>query len=178
MDTDRFDRLSRGVAHVLPRRAVAGIFSFGALALPGLVDARKKKRKNKKQIKRNEFGCVNVGNFCKSDDQCCSGICAGKQGKKRCRAHDSGGCQAGQDLCGGADVRCTTGTGEAGFCLRTTGNAGYCFASGRCITPSCQKDADCQEVCGLQAACIVCEGDCQSGRTVCVGPSEGSCIQA
>jgi hypothetical protein len=173
MDTDRFDLLSRTVARVLPRRSVAGILGVSALVLPGLVDAGKKKRK--KKVKRNEFGCVNVGRFCKRDDQCCSGICDGKQGKKRCRAHHSGDCQAGQDACAGSLVPCTTATGDAGFCVRTTGNAGYCSFSGRCTTPACQKDADCQDLCGPQAACIVCDGDCHSGRTVCVGPSNDSC---
>lgn len=175
MDADRFDRLSRAAARVLTRRAMAGILGVGFLALPCLTDARKKKRRKRKQkIRRNAFGCVNVGRFCKSNGQCCSGIC---NGKKRCRAHDSGGCQAGQDVCAGTTVPCTTGTGDAGLCVRTTGNAGYCSFSGRCTTPSCQKDADCQELCGPQAACIVCEGDCHSGRTVCVGPADGSCIQ-
>ncbi len=176
MDADRIDRLSRAAARVLSRRAIAGVLGVGVLALPGPADARQKKRK-KRKVKRNEFGCVNVGRFCKSNGQCCSGICGGKnkKGKKRCRAHDSGGCQAGQDVCAGTTVPCTTATGDAGLCVRTTGDAGYCSFSGRCTTPSCQKDADCQDLCGPQAACIVCEGDCHSGRTVCVGPSLDSC---
>jgi hypothetical protein len=77
----RFEHLTRTISTMLSRRAIAGTLGLGALNLPGLVEA-KKKRKKKKKIKKNQFGCVDVGKFCTDDGQCCSGICQGKKPKK------------------------------------------------------------------------------------------------
>lgn len=116
-------------------------------------------------------GCKNVGRKCKRRRQCCSGICRGKRGRKRCKAHDAGGCRAGQQSegCGGADTACTTSTGNPGVCETTTGNAGFCAFSGDCFP--CKKDADCRDVCGPRAACIRCVSTCSGvGGTACFGP--------
>jgi hypothetical protein len=48
VETARFDHLTRVVSTVLSRRAVAGDLGHGALALPGLADAKKKCKKRKK----------------------------------------------------------------------------------------------------------------------------------
>ncbi len=106
MDAYRFDALARTLAPgASRRRALAGLVS-GLLAAAGLglggarrPDATAKKRRRK--VRRNAFGCVSAGEFCKHAGQCCSGVCRGKKGKKRCRAHDTGGCAAGQ-----RDVNC------------------------------------------------------------------------
>jgi hypothetical protein len=76
MDSHRFDGLTRSVSTLLSRRRLAGALGFGALTFPGLAEARKK-HKHKKKVKFNDLGCVDVGNFCQNDDQCCSGICTG-----------------------------------------------------------------------------------------------------
>jgi hypothetical protein len=130
---------------------------------PRLAEAGKRRKK----LKRNEFGCVNVGDACRGKDKnCCSGICRGKKPKRgekdksRCVGHDAQGCQAGQieQFCGGTDVVCTTSTGDtAGFCDTTTGNAGYCSGEGMCIPGGCSKDADCIPVFGKGAACVLCD---------------------
>jgi hypothetical protein len=150
------DRLSRSVSTVLSRRAVARALGLGALALPDLAGAKKHHHKHK--VKFNDFGCVNVGNVCTSDDQCCSGICEGKQGKKTCQAHDQSTCQAGQNIafCGGsADGDCVDSSGTpGGDCFTTTGNAGICAQGGGCFI--CTKDVDCQAVFGPGAACATC----------------------
>ena len=137
----------------------------GALAAPiwfGTSAAARKRGKGrpKPKAKPNEFGCLNVGSACKRGGQCCSGICQGKKGKKRCRAHDTGSCRAGElhEVCGGADVACTTSGGQEGICTTTTGNAGYCAASGSCH--ECRTDAAC-------ARCELCEN---VGGTICVFP--------
>lgn len=164
------------------RDLLRGLTSVG-LALPiarppDSAAKKKRKRRNKRKIKRNAFGCVNVGSHCKSIDQCCSGICQGKQGKKKCQAHDQSTCQAGQqqDLCGGQTILCRSALGSEGTCDTTTGNAGYCVADGDCTV--CTKDADCFALCGPQAACIVCAG-CEEEfvniTTACVGPEPDSC---
>lgn len=119
-------------------------------------------------------GCKNVGKKCRKKKDCCSGVCKGKKGKKKCRAHDTGGCRAGQqeETCGGAaDLPCIVSSGEEGLCDTTTGNAGYCTVGGGCFR--CSKDADCRQFCGPAAACIRCEALCaDAGGTACVGPGE------
>ena len=182
MNTDRFDHLTRRWAGRLSRRAIASILGLGALALPWLGGAKKRhkrNRKHKKKVKRNAFGCVDVGKFCKSDGQCCSGICQGKRGKKECRAHDTGNCPAGvQELfCkdAGADVSCKTSDGTDGLCDTTTGIAPFCTRNGDCFL--CTRDADCVPFCGPQAACIVCP-DCavmNGTQTACVSSSAPGC---
>jgi hypothetical protein len=176
MESNRFDSLTRSVSTLLSRRSVAGILGLSALAVPSLAEAKKKhKHKKKKKVKFNDFGCVNVGDFCKNSGQCCSGICQGKKGKGKCQAHDQSTCQPGQATtpCAvAAPVECTTSSGDPGTCFTTTGNAGYCEAAGTCF--SCKKDVDCQAQCGPQAACIPCVAGCPEG-TACLGVSNDSC---
>ncbi len=156
------------------RRAL--VAAAAALAAAPVTSAKKKKRrKRNKKVTRNAFGCVNVGAFCKNDDQCCSGICQGKQGKKTCQAHHTGGCTGQLHACAGDLVPCVTATDENGTCARTTGNAGYCVVVAFDFCAACSRDTDCQAMCGPQAACIVCESECEPNGTGCVGPSGVSC---
>ncbi len=179
MDFARFDDLSRSVSTRLSRRTLAGVLGFIAPTLPGWVEAGKKKRKKrKKKVKKNQFGCVDVGQYCKTADQCCSGICAGKKGKRTCQAHDASTCEAGQTdgFCSGVvgEVGCVTSTDGNGVCLTTTGNGPYCAISGGCFP--CKTDADCVQSCGPAAACIACPANCaDSGGTMCAGPGSGAC---
>jgi hypothetical protein len=160
MDRDRFDHLTRSLATLLTRRRLAGVFGLGALALPSLIGAKKRhKQKRKKRIKRNAFGCVNVGKFCKRNGQCCSGRCKGKKSKKKCKAHDAGaGCVVGDQIeaCGGTTKICTTSHGKIGSCATTTGKVGYCFNT-VLLGSTCGKDAECQAALGsTTAACLRC----------------------
>jgi hypothetical protein len=186
VDAKRFDTLVRNLAAASTRRAISRLLAGSALGfgiasrLPDPGGARKGK---KKRLRRNQFGCVNVGDRCRgNDDNCCSGICQGKkpkqgkQDKSRCVGHDAGiGCQAGvrEEGCGGTDIDCTTSTGQSGICDTTTGNGPYCVFGFACV--SCRKDADCQDLCGSAAACIICPG-CDGFETACVGPSAGDCL--
>jgi hypothetical protein len=159
MDATHFDRLTRVLAHAGSRRqTLLALLLGGVLVTPVIDDAAAGP------------GCKNVGKKCKKAKDCCSGVCKGKKGRKRCKAHDTGGCQAGQiqGTCGGTDVACTTSAGQPGLCNTTTGDAGYCGTGGDCFP--CTKDADCREVCGSGAACVLCEGGCDVG-TVCHGLS-------
>jgi hypothetical protein len=171
MDTLRIDDLARLLGRASGRRRFVLGLAVGAVGItargPGVVAAGKRRRK---KVRRNTFGCVDVGGFCNTAGQCCSGVCQGKKGKRRCRAHDTGGCRAGfQDTtCDteanpGTDVLCTTSAGNEGYCNTTTGNAGFCAYSGG--TYPCAKDAECQEIYGPQAACIRC--DQETGGTTC-----------
>jgi hypothetical protein len=192
MDGSNFDNLTRLAAANASRRSIFTL-AFGA-ALAGLGAAsplgtgtaagkNRKRRRKRKKPKRNAFGCLNVGQPCRGHGaKCCSGICQGKKPKKgdkdksRCVAHDTGGCQAGQQgaFCGGANVPCTTSTGSPGVCDTTTGNAGYCAFTTTCSR--CSKDADCRPVCGRGAACVKCATCIEDGGTRCVGTGPDACI--
>jgi hypothetical protein len=172
MDNNRSNDVTREIASLLTRRRLAGGLGLSALALPGLVEARHTHRHkhHTKKPKFNDFGCVNVGGFCKNESQCCSGICTGK----RCQAHDESTCQPGEDACAGNEVVCTTIAGEDGTCVRTTGGANYCQATGTCF--ACRKDADCVEACReARAACIVCAECAEFGGAACLGITHHSC---
>lgn len=182
MDSTRFDDVTRAISPLLSRRGLAGLLGLAALGAAGSAEAKRKRKERKKkqgqnpkqQVTLNQLGCVNVGNFCESAAQCCSGICTGST----CQAHDVVNCQAGNtDLtCSGVNtnIECIAAGGGDGLCLTTTGNAGYC-AGDREISPcvSCAKDADCLSACGQGAACVIC-ASCPDGRT-CAGSAEESC---
>jgi hypothetical protein len=62
MDTARFDRMTRTFSTVLSRRGLAGALGVAAGTIPGLAAAKKKK------LKKNAFGCVDVGGKCRGND--------------------------------------------------------------------------------------------------------------
>ncbi len=165
----RFADLTRAISTALSRRALAGALGLGILGLHDSAEARKKRKKRKTRITRNAFGCVNVGQLCQNEGQCCSGICEGKQGKKRCQAHDTGGCQAGQDDCVIEDSLCPEEpTSTSSRCYRITGNASVCgFRAGRKCMP-CARDADCEAGLGPGAACGICASCPGQHATVCI----------
>lgn len=177
MNAAHFDRLARTMRNVSSRRdLVRGLAVAAVLGARRGPDAEAgSKKKNKKNLNLNSFGCVDVGKPCRGKDaRCCSGRCQGKKPKKgekdksRCVAHHTGGCQAGQDTClVGQDFPC----GTDGFCHPTTGKASFCgvyqFESFNPCT-ACEKDADCTADFGPGAACIVCPGDCPAPGTTCL----------
>jgi hypothetical protein len=176
MEEHRFAALVRSLTR--SRRAVVGsALGFGVLTVPGLIAARKRKHKKrkKKKVTFNDFGCVNVGGFCKNADQCCSGICEGKQGRQTCQEHDQTTCQAGQDAycSGGTPQPCDTSDGYSGACVHTTGNASFCQYTGACHV--CSKDADCVPFCGPRSACIVADECCPSTGTACASVNSSGC---
>ncbi len=179
MENRHFDDLVRGLA--LPRRSLlAGALALAVSQLDLASGAGKKRKrrkpKSKPKPKPNEFGCLELSDPCRTSAQCCSGICEGKKGKKRCRSHDTGGCQPGAEPqeCSGEemDVVCTTSAGKQGICGTTTGNAGYCLATGTCF--DCRTDADCKAALGgqfgPQLACVRCADCDEFGGTICATP--------
>jgi hypothetical protein len=191
-----FDALTKSLCEGLSRRGLVGGFVSGLMGSrmighSQLMEARNRRRtqKHKRRRKRkqkqgqgqpllNAFGCVDVGQKCFGrGDLCCTGRCEGTPPRnggpdeRRCAAHDTGGCQAGQrpSGCGGVDTACTTTSGSEGACNTTTGKSGFCAAAGDCFP--CAKDADCQGLCGPGAACVVCAESCSgTGGTACLGP--------
>ncbi|MGH2615730.1 MAG: hypothetical protein ACRDJC_10860 [Thermomicrobiales bacterium] len=178
MKPTHFDRLTQMLSSGASRRGLlrglAAASGLAALHAPGATEA-KNKHKNKKKLKLNSFGCVDVGKPCRGKDaKCCSGICQGekpRQGEKdrsTCVAHHVGGCQADQDFCAGVIVMC----GTNGGCVRTTGKASFCGGGGPCV--ACRKDKDCEADHGPGAACTVCphcDGINGSKGTGCVPPA-------
>jgi hypothetical protein len=169
MERTRFDRWTRTVSPVLSRRGLATALGLVATGIPGLSTAKKKK------LKRNSFGCVDVGKACRGKDaNCCSGICDGKKPKKgqkdksRCVAHDEGGCQADQDVCVEGEGSDCPNNPEAS-CWRTTGKGSFCGFGGSSDCADCARDVDCEADFGAGAACVVCP-DCLDlgGVTGCV----------
>lgn len=168
MDDSRFDAWTRRRFGLAAGGAAAALLGR-ALLLPSPAGARKKSRK---KLELNSFGCVDVGKPCRGRDvKCCSGICQGKKPKKgekdrsRCVAHHVLGCEADEDFCAGVIVMC----GTNGTCVRTTGKASFCGAGGPC--QACRKDKDCEADHGPGAACTVCphcDGINGSSGTGCV----------
>lgn len=189
MTTHWFDALSKGIPEQpLFRRSVLAGLAASMLGLigggPSNIAAKEKqdkdKKRKKKPLKRNEYGCVADGKACRGNDAvCCSGICQGKKPKKgerdqsQCVGHDASTCVRGQatEFCNpaGLTTHCTSSTGQPGVCETTTGNSGICASTGSC--EECRNDADCQISTGNpHAACVRCaSGFCMAG-TACVAP--------
>jgi hypothetical protein len=158
---DEFDTVAP--AFTIPtRRGMLGLTLGSVLAFLGRDEAevKRKKRKKKKKIRRNSFGCVDVGKLCTNSGQCCSGRCQGKEGKRNCVAHHSGGCTPADASCTGEPgVPCSAG----GICLLTTGNAGFCAVAAGAACAACRQDADCEAGFGAGAACVICPvSDCEA----------------
>lgn len=185
MDSAHFDCLTRAVSTSLSRRSLAGTLGFGALARPFLAEGKRHKRRHRRKERRkknvtfNDFGCVNVGGFCKNAEQCCSGICEGKKDKRKCKAHGTGACdQEGPGLCTSPNpelLKCNNSNDCA--CIRTTAGSNFCYSvlAGGSDCADCQQDADCEAL-GFPpgSACAPtseggCAGLCESGMA-CLAP--------
>jgi hypothetical protein len=171
MDTTRFDRWTRALTASASRRTTLVGLTLGGFALANRPNSAAAGKKSKK-LKRNTYGCVDVGKTCRGNSgNCCSGICEGKKPKKgkkdksSCVAHNALGCQVEQDQCAGAPAQC--GFNPMGICYRTTGNASYCGVLGSCL--ACRTDADCvaHNGFGQDAACVVCSECALTGGTAC-----------
>jgi hypothetical protein len=154
MDADRFDSVARALHFARSRRASLRLLASGALGVlaimhePGATSA-------------THFSCRHIGVRCRRAGQCCSGICRGRSGRKRCKGHDAGIC-TGQNVCTTGSTRCgehVPGTGC--FCFQTTGDAPFCGRFAVCR--SCSRDKECEEDFGPGAACVV--HDCVCGVT-------------
>jgi hypothetical protein len=181
MDGQQFDRFAQLVTTAQTRRRALGLFAAAAGSVLGSVGfsgavAKKHKSKKKTKIKRNGFGCVNVGNACKNDGQCCSGICQGKKGKKKCQAHNEGGCTVERNFCvtGSLLGLCGPDVPSPDICLTTSGNAAFCARLKGFITEVncqlCRTDTDCENL-GFPSgsACVTFTGAACANATDCNG---------
>jgi hypothetical protein len=158
---------------VLAGLAMAGL-GFGIAERPRLAVAKRKRRP--KKGKPNAFGCLGVGQPCKNARKCCSGICKGKKGKRRCVAHGTGTCdQDGPGYCAVGGIALCNGSPTC-ICAESTAGSYFC---GDAAPPSdcaaCKKDVDCEAL-GFPpgSACVPwtyggCAGLCEQG-TACLAP--------
>lgn len=189
MDGSHFDDLTRSFTE--SRRAIFGgalTLAVGWLGVTG-VEAKKKrkrKRKNHKKVQPptpNEFGCLEVGDLCTSEDDCCSGVCEGSKGKKTCRSHGTGTCyqdQVGYCLAEPDDAFIICNNSFNCFCYTTTAGSNFC-GQGRSLNDEdprcadCQTDADCLSLgypAGSACAPVAtgnCAGHCPTGMA-CLPP--------
>jgi hypothetical protein len=168
VNPSRFDALTRALSDGSSRRGLLHgvVASLGLALVPATGLAKKKKRK---KLKRNSFGCVDVGGKCRGNSaNCCSSICQGKKPKKgkkdksRCVAHNALTCQPEQDNCVATPNAC----GMGGSCFRTTGNASFC--GNNAISQACTRDIECEAAAGLGAACVVCPSAFPATITACM----------
>lgn len=178
MEGTRFDLLARTVGGPSRRRVLAALAGTLGLAAGGVPGSEAGKHKKKPKLKRNAYGCVDVGKPCRGNSaNCCSGICNGKKPKKgkkdrsRCVAHNTATCVPGLDACKGVDATCGTG----GICLETTGKASFCGDPDTDACVACNRDTDCEALLGPGAACVYCAVLCPmtQGR-ICLLAAPGS----
>jgi hypothetical protein len=174
------DDLARQFGKGLPRRGLLAGIAASVVGLAPAVEARKKhKHKHKpRQAKPNAFGCLSVGNACRSAEQCCSGICE----RKKCRLHGAGTCdQKAQDFCAVSepDVAQTLCDGsQSCVCVRTTAGSHFCGGPTSACA-DCQTDSNCEAL-GFPtgSACAPftegrCAGACEHD-TACLVPCDPS----
>ena len=180
MDANHFDAVLRSLAVGSTRRLVlrglaGALIVREATRRPSVTHAKKGKKRKQKPLLLNQFGCVNVGNPCRGNDEvCCSGICEGqkpKPGKRDtrvCVAHNTGGCSFGQDSCF-VPIPCA-GVPDS-MCFRTTGEGGICAPGAAGMCADCKKDQDCVAAgFGPGAACVICAAACPTSQnnTACI----------
>lgn len=172
MDGSHFDDALRALASSRRSVLATGLVLATGRLNASATEARKKRRHKKRKPKAtpNEFGCLEVADPCTSAEQCCSGICEGKKGKRTCRGHDAGTCQPQPGFCMDPNsllVPCNNTINCV--CLRTTADSLYCAGLGPSVCADCQRDADCTAL-GFPAgsACVpvgigACTGACPGG---------------
>jgi hypothetical protein len=149
------------------------------IARPDIAAAKKHHHKKRKpKAKPNAFGCLSVGQACKTADQCCSSICEGKKGKRKCRAHGTGTCdQQAEGICTAVNPKLTA-CDPSGMCACFTTTAGSNFCANNFVQDvcaDCRTDADC-EAAGFPAgsACLpFTQGNCVGA---CVEQNHMACL--
>lgn len=177
MDGVRFDSVLRDLA-ASRRMYLGGMLALaGGWRLSAAGEAKKKRKKRKpRKPKPNAFGCLGIGQPCKDASRCCSGVCTGKRGKRKCAAHGTGTCdQDGPGFCAVGGVALCNGSLTC-ICAESTAGSYFC---GDAAPPSacaaCSKDADCEALgFPLGSACVpwtfgACAGLCETS-TVCLAP--------
>jgi hypothetical protein len=158
MDADRFDTIARRLTAVRPRRGLLGLALAALLVATGVEDGRAKKCgpcQKKKRGKCKKSPSKN-GATCGAGRVCAGGRCV----------NDDGGCPAGANRCGGAEVGCGP-TGAGCICFQRVGDGSLCADTFECTDEPCTNDA----ACPTGSACIAAVGagcNCPSGTACAV----------
>jgi len=177
MDGTRFDDMTKRLTETGTRRRLLGGFAGGALA-GFLALAAGDEVGAQEAAGRAAERCLREKQACKRGNQCCSGLCKGKRGKKKCRrAPGQGTCTTDRDICRVGEPRgiCTKGANQCG-CLITTRGTAFCAGVG--VATVCATDADC--VAAFDVPNLVCArtagaecNDLFNSPTACVLPCGG-----
>lgn len=175
MDDHRFDTMTKRIAAVSSRRSLLGGLAGGALAaLLGRAAAGQEAARGGGG--RPTGRCLGEKKECRRGAQCCSGVCKGKRGKKKCRrAPGQGTCTTDRNVCavGNPGIGCNGDFACA--CAVTTGGTAFCGSLFGDSCAACASGADCVGL-GFPAgsACIPVGGDCEdcpaAGGTKCLLP--------
>jgi len=161
VDERRFDWLTRRLADPSSRRRVLSTLAGGALGLLPVLS-----------WEAAAATCLATGKACKRGSQCCSGLCKGKKGKKKCRPVPFQSlCTTRISVCLRDDLTISDcGLGSLVCdCQVTTAGRAFCSDSG--IDSSdcdCASDQECQARLGAGAACVRRAGN---SCDVCRGPT-------
>ncbi len=193
MDATCFDALTHALASGATRRAavraLGAALGAGVLLPVGANDTTGKKKRRKKPLPLNQFGCLNVGAKCRGKSTlCCSGVCTGRKPKKgkrdqrKCVAHNAAGCAPEINFCVAppSAAFCNPVVPHA-VCMVTTGRGNFC--GNRAGTSDenncrlCARDKDCEALgFPLGSACVMlagtnCGSNCATtGARACVPP--------
>jgi hypothetical protein len=151
MDGHGFDHLARRLGQAVGRRGALRLLA-GALAA-GLAAG---------DADDAGAACQKPGKPCKRGRQCCSGVCTGKKGKRRCRpAPNQSICAVADNVCrvGAPAKDCGVGV-ESCFCSVTTRGAAFCRATTANEGEPCSSDDECVARIGAGAACLTGKPDC------------------
>ena len=146
MEASHFDRMTRLFSTSASRRQTIGALVSGVLVvtLPGAAGGTGRTKQGPATpngASLNGFGCLDVGQACKNADECCSGRCRGK-GKKHCKAHDTGGCKAGEGLAVTLPCRASPARAKTATARRPPAMPGS--ARTTAAAEVCTRDRDCQ----------------------------------
>lgn len=186
----RRDGLRQALSGIPSRRdvlrglAAAGL-GLGVATVPELAGAKPKRRRKSRKprqtpAKPNRYGCLSNNAPCRRASQCCSNVCLGQPGRKRCRAHGTGTCnQTAPAFCESPVPPLTAcDNSQACVCMRTTSGSSFCGSTVTSNCAACKRDADCVAL-GYPpgSACApftngACAGNCPTGM-MCMAPCEG-----
>jgi hypothetical protein len=175
MDPHAFDRLARTLFAAGSRRAALGALLAATGTALGLTRGH---RVAAQGCSPGGECCKANGRGCHTGDNCCSGRCVRRRGKKICKqAGNQGLCEVGDDACTGTTFFCGTAS-DSGDCVCFATTKGHSFCGNNSeIQPGncdCTSGKECERRLGKGAKCVRvgadCEGACPGATTGCMAP--------
>lgn len=175
MDGHQFDHLVHGVAGGLNRRrTIEGLIAGAAALLIGQEKAPARKRAHRVTTEGPCGDGSIKANRCKHHDQCCTGFCDKRKGKKpygRCRCNKAGqSCQEDRNCCATAGQPMTC---QNSICV-TTAPPPACSSDEAVCAPNLINDAN-GGCCLQDVACCNGDADCSDGQICASGCCQDVC---